>query len=67
MEYQDPHSQERCPGKKRQTMWAQSLYILGNLLSDVGGAGRGVATLLPYVLTSHCAHSTAEFNSSRGD
>ena len=38
MEYQHPHSQDRCPGKKRQTMWAQSLYILGGLLSDVGGA-----------------------------
>ena len=38
MEYQHPHSQDRCPGKKRQTMWAQSLFILGGLLSDVGGA-----------------------------
>ena len=38
MEYQEPHSQDRCPGKKRQTIWAQSLYILGGLLSEVGGA-----------------------------
>ena len=46
MEYEDPHSQDRCHGKKKQTMWAQSLYILGKLLSDVGGAGRGVAILI---------------------
>jgi len=35
MEYQRPHSQERCPGHKRQTTWAQSLFILGELLFDV--------------------------------
>ncbi|XP_065885747.1 phosphorylase b kinase regulatory subunit alpha, liver isoform-like [Dysidea avara] len=34
MEYQHPHSQERCPGRKRQTTWAQSLFILGELLYD---------------------------------
>jgi len=38
MEYQHPHSQDRCSGKKRQTMWAQSLFILGGLLSEVGVA-----------------------------
>ena len=35
MEYQHPHSQERVAGYKRQTAWAQSLYILGELLYNV--------------------------------
>eukprot|EP00124_Ichthyophonus_hoferi_P001166 Ihof_evm7s55 gene=Ihof_evmTU7s55 len=32
-EYADPHSQHRLPSDKTPFMWAQSLYILGALLS----------------------------------
>ena len=33
-EYQEPHSQDRVPGRKRQHMWSQSLYILCGLLQE---------------------------------
>ncbi|KAL0993905.1 hypothetical protein UPYG_G00115410 [Umbra pygmaea] len=33
-EYSNPHSVERVPMGKLPLMWAQSLYILGNLLAD---------------------------------
>ena len=35
LEYRKPHSQERYWGTKWQSMWAQSLYILANLLRQV--------------------------------
>lgn len=34
-EYENPHSVERIPMGKCPLMWGQSLYILGNLLSEV--------------------------------
>lgn len=75
MEYQEPHSQDRCPGKKRQTIWAQSLYILGGLLSEVGRARSlvcgGLSVELSmggvWLLTLHHWYSTAESDSSWGD
>lgn len=33
----NPHSVERIPLGKCPLMWGQSLYILGNLLSEVSG------------------------------
>eukprot|EP00123_Amoebidium_parasiticum_P014558 comp22555_c0_seq1/m.34320 comp22555_c0_seq1/g.34320 ORF comp22555_c0_seq1/g.34320 comp22555_c0_seq1/m.34320 type:complete len:1285 (-) comp22555_c0_seq1:310-4164(-) len=33
-EYQNPHSQERLPSNKAPFLWAQSLFILGALLSS---------------------------------
>ena len=34
-EYMNPHSVERIPMGKLPLKWGQSLYILGNLLSEV--------------------------------
>lgn len=34
-EYMNPHSVERIPMGKCPLKWGQSLYILGNLLSEV--------------------------------
>lgn len=33
-EYLNPHSQQRVPGRKKQHMWSQSLYILCGLLGE---------------------------------
>lgn len=41
----NPHSVERIPMGKCPLMWGQSLYILGNLLSEVS------------LLKARCAHS----------
>lgn len=41
----NPHSVERIPMGKCPLMWGQSLYILGNLLSEVSH------------LKARCAHS----------
>lgn len=62
----NPHSVERIPMGKCPLMWGQSLYILGNLLSEVssvqyrlntvgGGVGHGCRYMtnhqLPFMTT----------------
>lgn len=53
-EYLNPHSVERIPMGKCPLMWGQSLYILGNLLSEVSSLKAGCVQRATQALDLSC-------------